>query len=203
MKEHILTLVSSILAGMVVMIFHELPKSILYNVQTKNQSAKVKRNIYKVIHYIDPIGLILFVTSGVGFSKPYMYRIKEKKTNFILGVTGFVSLLVLFGISMVLFKVFYLEGAAISYTTDVEFFLKAFPLYFIKNLGLFSINMFIVNLIPVSTFDLGLIVAGKSPSKYFSIIQNDYIIKMVFLFVILFNIIPSIGMLVANGVLMF
>lgn len=202
MKEHILTLITAILAGMVVMVIHELPKSILYSMETRKENPKSRREIWRLFQYVDPIGLILFVATSAGFSKPYMYRIKEKRTNLILGIAGFFSLAVLFILSMILLKFYYFKGFSLSYTTDVDFFLKAFPLYFVKNIAIFSVNMFLVNLFPLSTFDLGLIVAGKSPDKYFSIIRNDYIIKMVLLLVILFNIIPRLGVMAANAVLL-
>lgn len=193
MKEQILILVTAIIAGMAVMILHELPKSILYNFCNKGQTKKTKRNIYKLFQYVDPIGLILCVTARAGFSKPYMYRIKEKKTNFLLGMMGFISLAVIFAFSMILLRSGLVPVPKTSYTTIIEFVGQAFPRYFFENLGIISIDMFLVNLIPVSTFDLGLLIAGKSPSKYFSIIRNDFIIKMILLLVIIFDLISAIG----------
>lgn len=192
MKEQILQLVTLTIAGIIVMILHELPKSIIYNFINKNQSQTTRRNIYKVIHYIDPIGLILCITTYTGFSKPYMYRIKEKKTNLILGVTGLISLLIIFLASITIWKIYFPIGDTFSYTTTVEWAVKNFPNYLFQFISLISINMLLVNLIPISTFDLGLIIAGKSPSKYFSIIRNDYLIKMILVLVIVFRVIPSI-----------
>lgn len=196
MKEQILQLVTLVIAGIIVMILHELPKSIIYNIKNKEQSPKTKRNIYKLIHYIDPIGLILCITTFTGFSKPYMYRIKEKKTNLMLGITGFISLFIIFLSSVFIWKIYYPVGDTYSYSTTVEWAIKNFPNYFFQFLSVISINMLLINLIPISTFDIGLIIAGKSPSKYFSIIRNDYLIKMILILTIVFRIIPSIGNLI-------
>lgn len=68
----------------------------------------------------------------------------------------------------------------------------------LRNMYIISINMLIVNLFPVSTFDMGLLIAGRSPSKYFSIIRNDFLIKILLILSILFGIIPTLGNLVVG-----
>ncbi|ROR22341.1 hypothetical protein EDD66_11526 [Mobilisporobacter senegalensis] len=193
MKEQILQLVTLVIAGILVMILHELPKSIMYNLKNKNQSPNIRRKIYKLFHYIDPIGLILCITTLTGFSKPYMYRIKEKKTNLMLGITGLISLFIIFLFSITIWKIYYPIGDTFSYSTTVEWVIKNFPNYLFQFIAVISMNMIFVNLIPISTFDLGLIIAGKSPGKYFSIIRNDYLIKMILILAIVFRIIPNMS----------
>lgn len=194
MKEQLLQLVTLIIAGISVMILHELPKSILYHLKNGNPTGK-KRNIYKLIHYIDPVGLILCITTLTGFSKPYMYRIKERKTNLILGITGLISLVLTFAVSITIWKNNYPPGGTFTYSTTIEWILKNFPNYLLQFMAAISINMLFVNLIPISTFDIGLIIAGKSPGKYFSIIRNDYFIKMILMLTIVFRIISGISSL--------
>lgn len=196
MKEQILQLITLILAGMIVMILHELPKSMIYKVKNSNKNTKTKKNIYKVMHYIDPIGLLLCAITQVGFSKPYMYRIKEKKTNLILGIIGLLSLCIIFLSSITLWKFTFPQHEVITYSTTKEWFIISFPNYLIQSIAIVSINMFIVNLFPISTFDIGLIIAGKSPSKYFSIIRNDYVIKSILILVILFGLINNMSSII-------
>jgi hypothetical protein len=199
MEQKIIGLIASAIAACIIMIFHELSKAIVYNIRNKEQSTKTKMNIYKINHYIDPIGLIFSITTATGFSKPYMYRIKEKKTNFLLGITGFISLIVIFIVSLILFKMNYgAEGVLLYETISLKFYIK----YFFYNLNfmlvILSFTMIIVNMFPISTFDMGLLIAGKSPSKYFSIIKNDQYIKMILVLTIVFDIIRSISLSIIN-----
>gem|GEM_PF-6754612 len=65
--------------------------------------------------------------------------------------------------------------------------------YIIVYMAILSFSMFIVNLFPVSTFDMGLCIAGKSPNKFFSIIRNDYVIKLILFFAIILEIVANIS----------
>lgn len=191
MEKQLIEILAILIAGSIIMIVHELPKAIVYNMNNKEQSLKQKNAIFKVFNYIDPIGLIFCVTTHTGFSKPYMYRIKEKKTNFLLGITGFVSLIIIFAISLTLVKVNAGKNSSFTSYSNIDFFFK-YLIYSIMNYTtLISISMIFVNLFPVSTFDMGLLIAGKSPDKYFSIIKNDYYIKMILIFAIIFGIIET------------
>lgn len=197
MKIQLIRLVAALLAGSIVMILHELPKAMIYKRINSSNGEKSKHNVYRIHHYIDPIGLILCVTSQAGFSKPYMYRIKDKKTNFILGIVGFLSLAIVFLISMGFLKFAIGMEANFSYlesTGLLELFFQCTLVY----IALISISMFLVNLFPISTFDMGLCVAGKSPTKYFAIIRNDYFIKMLLVLVIMFRFITSVGTLIMS-----
>ena len=104
MKEQILGVVSAIIAGIIIMILHELPKTIVYIAMDEEAKKVPFRNVLKLHHYIDPIGLIFCVTSFAGFSKPYMYKIKERNVNRAMGITGFLSVGILFFVSRWLLK---------------------------------------------------------------------------------------------------
>ena len=201
MKTQLIRLVAALLAGSLVMILHELPKAMIYKrLNNSSNGKKSKHNVYRIHHYIDPIGLILCVTSQAGFSKPYMYRIKDKKTNFILGIVGFLSLAIVFMVSMVLLKFAIGIETSSSYLESsglLEYFFQCTLIY----IALISISMLLVNLFPISTFDMGLCIAGKSPTKYFTIIRNDYFIKMLLVLVIMFRFITSVGTIIMSSFL--
>lgn len=200
MKIQLLRLVAALLAGSIVMILHELPKAMIYKRINSSSGMKSKHNIYRLHHYIDPIGLILCVTNQAGFSKPYMYRIKDKKTNFILGITGFLSLSIIFMISMCLLKFGIGMDSNISYL-ETTGLLELFFQFTLIYIALISFTMFMVNLFPISTFDMGLCIAGKSPTKYFAIIRNDYFIKMLLVLVIMFGFITRVGIQIMSALL--
>ncbi len=200
MKIQLIRLFAALFAGGFVMILHEFPKAFIYNRLNPNQDQKRKRNIYKLHHYIDPIGIILCITNQAGFSKPYMYRIKDKRTNLILGITGLVTLLLIFMASMTVLRFGIGIDSNLYYSETINIF-ELILQFIIVYIAIISISMFIVNLFPVSTFDIGLCIAGISPSKYFLIIQNDYFIKMILLFVIMFQFITSFSTLIMTSFL--
>lgn len=200
MKIQLIRFLSALIAGALIMILHEFPKAFIYSRINSKSEIKHKHKIFKLHHYIDPIGLVLCVTNQTGFSKPYMYRIKDKKTNLILGITGFLSLFVIFAISMCILKFGIGMDSEFKYseTTDLPtLFMQSSMVY----LALISLSMLFVNIFPISTFDMGLCVAGKSPTKYFTIIRNDYFIKILLILVILFQVITKISILIMSNIL--
>ncbi len=200
MKIQLIRVLAAFIAGGIVMILHEFPKAYIYNRLNPSQDIKRKRGIYKLHHYIDPIGIILCITNQAGFSKPYMYRIKDKKTNFILGLTGLITLLIVFMVSMAILRFGIGVNSKLNYSETISIY-ELILQFILVYIALISISMFIVNLFPISTFDMGLCIAGKSPSKYFVIIRNDYFIKMVLLLVIMFQFITSFSTLIMSSFL--
>ncbi len=190
MKIQLIRLFAAFIAGGIVMILHEFPKAYIYNRLNPNQDPNRKHNIYKLHHYIDPVGIILCITNQAGFSKPYMYRIKDKKTNLILGITGLLSLLIIFIASTAFMRFVIGINSNLNYSSTINSFELIFQ-FILAHIALISISMFIVNLFPISTFDMGLCIAGKSPAKYFLIIKNDYFIKIILILSIMFQLITS------------
>lgn len=196
MRIQLISLLAAFLAGCIVMILHEFPKALLYNRLNKNQDPKKKRNIYKLYQYIDPIGILFCMTNQAGFSKPYMYRLKNRRNNLLLGICGFASLLLVFGASVAVIK---LQNVFSGPLNQGDSFLNLFLRFGLGYMAIISMSMFLVNLFPVSTFDMGLCIAAKSPSRYFSIIKNDYFIKVLLIFAVIFQFLSDIS----QSVLMF
>ncbi|MDF2800344.1 MAG: hypothetical protein K0S61_247 [Anaerocolumna sp.] len=200
MKIQLIRILAAFLAGVIVMIIHEFPKAYLYNKINPKQGNQRKRNIYKLHHYIDPIGMVLCITNQAGFSKPYMYRIKDKKTNIYMGTLGLFTLLMVFTISMSILHF----GLGITADLRLPENIGTFNLIFqvtLVHIALISLSMFIVNLFPIATFDMGLCIAGVSTSKYFTIIKNDYFIKIMVILVIMFQFVTSFSTLTMTHLL--
>ncbi len=192
MKTQLIRIAAAFISGSLIMILHEFPKAILFYIINPAKDKKDKNIIFKLHHYIDPIGMIFCITSMAGFSKPYMYRIKDKKTNFILGIAGFISLALTFIGSFLILRFGIGMNPDFTYVENIktaDLIFQCIMLY----MALLSLSMFLVNLFPVSTFDMGLCIAGKSPNKFFSIIRNDYVIKMILFFAVILNIIAEIS----------
>ncbi len=190
MREILLEAIICAVAAAFLMIVHELSKAMLYMaLQRLSGSKRVYRHsIWEVYRYIDPIGIILSVTSSVPFSRPFMFRIQDKKLNRILGITGFAVLLLCFICGMLVLK---LHVGGVSGMIILEgrgIFWKVVTLFF-QYLTLLSFGMFLANLFPVSTFDMGLLIAGFSAEKYLNIIKKDALIKIIFLITIFLGLI--------------
>lgn len=196
MKEQLIGILLSVMAGCIIMILHELPKSLVYYAMNRKNGNQHVSQFMKLHKYIDPVGLLFCAAAYAGFSKPYMYRIKEKKVNLILGITGFVSLICIFGVSLGVLNIGFGGRAGeiltAKYQSEREMMNAALPVLFWLNMSMISLGTVFVNLFPVSTFDLGLIVAGRSPARYLSIIKNDYFIKLILILALAVGIISSI-----------
>lgn len=211
MKETLYRIVIVFFVGMLVMILHELPKSILYCVrglrEWKNQpdfKSRVKStglDILKFWKYIDPIGVLFCVSTYAGFSKPYMYRMKDKTINRCAGFLGFITLVCIAGGTIMILRGnydrLYLGIERVSEASQYEIV----SFYFLYYTAVVSVNMFLMNLIPISTFNLGLLIAGFTPKRYFSMIKNDHYFKMVALLLAVFGVIDMIGSFIVEVLL--
>ncbi len=169
------------------MVSHELVKVLVYRC-CRQKGFAGKNSPLKFWRYIDPMGLILSVVCSVPVSKPYFFRIREKKTNLFLGIAGLFFLSMVFVASIFVLRNVYggYEGlkaiALLSWN-------KRFPAMLFEYMAMLSLGMLIANLFPVSTFDMGLIIAGCSAQFYLNIIKADGVIKMIFVLTLLLNVI--------------
>lgn len=188
MKEVALEFLVCIIVASLVMVVHELVKSVVYLCIRKVQGQKASQNksIFAVWRYIDPLGVLLSVTCFVPFSKPHLFRIRDKKTNMALGITGFSVLILLFIISIAVLKTgcfgmgtLFNSGGSAGHIASLSW----------QYLAVLSFDMLIANMFPVSTFDMGLIIAGVSARHYLKIIKADSAIKLIFILALMFDII--------------
>lgn len=190
MREILLEFVICALAASLLMVVHELSKAIVYVAIQKREHPERKyfHSIWKLYRYLDPLGILLSVTSSVAFSKPFMFRIQKKKTNLILGVTGFSVLLLCFAGSLLALH-FHVLGVQGMQTLTGQGIWKKCATLLIQYLAILSCGMLIANLFPVSTFDMGLVIAGFSSEKYLNIIKMDVVIKIIFILAIWLDLI--------------
>ena len=188
MKEIALEIPVCIIAAALIMVVHELTKSIVYLCVRKmqGQAASHNNSIFAVWRYIDPLGLLLSATCFVPFSKPHFFRIRDKKTNMILGVAGFITLLALFVLSIAVLKTGCLGMGALFSAGGMAARITSI---FWQYMAILSFDMFIANMFPVSTFDMGLVIAGFSARHYLQIIKADSAIKLIFILALMFDII--------------
>ncbi len=196
MLNQLIQLILLVIASVIVMVLHELPKAIIYanTYNQKNQSNK--KNVFALYQYIDPIGLIFCITQMAGFSKPYVYRLNDKKLNRRLGITGYFSLLLTFLVSVTIINIMSIKFRGLS-ADDIGLAGNLF-FSFILYMASISMGMFLINLFPIATFNMGLLIAAKSSDKFYSIIRNDYLIKVLLIFFMLFNIFSNLTFFIIN-----
>lgn len=180
----------SILVMIILMVLHEFPKTLCYCLMSKKDGVKkLKTDVFFVHNYIDPIGLILGVVAYAGFSKPYMYRIQNPRKNLILGWLGIFILIGFFTLSIFVLRSNPLaENAVLSRENWKKLFIYIFWFY----MAILSGGMLLVNLFPISVFDMGLLIAGCSPKHYLGIIKNDIFIKLILLFAMTIGLIRKL-----------
>ncbi len=192
MKELLLEVVVCLIAAALLMILHELFKAVVYMIiRGHKQSDNIdKKGIWKIFRYIDPLGLLLSVTCYVPVSKPYMFRIRDRKTNFIIGISGFIILIIIFFSSAGMKHYIYGDSQSIVIALNGDWLQKAGILFW-QYMQMLCFDYFIVNLFPVSTFDMGLVIAGVSPGNYLGIIKADTAIKLILMLALILDLINT------------
>lgn len=193
--EHLIQLVASLFAALLIMIIHEIPKTLAYNARSDKKIPLSK--VFYLPQYIDPIGLIFCVFSLAGFSKPYRYEFKDKKNAIYIGLIGLLSLMLCTILAYVAYRFFYTNVGVDELLTNMNIFHR-FDYYFVCHFLLISFSMFIVNLFPVSAFDMGLIIAGTSIQKFIRIIRMDTLVKLALAVVLFTEAIPLLGIKLVN-----
>lgn len=193
MKRLILEIVICLAAAALLMVLHELFKAVIFVLlrgKENNKQSIKRRGIWKLWRYIDPLGLVLAVTCYVPVSKPFMFRIRDKKTNLIIGISGLVFLTVIFFGSVQVIHIIYGTNANVAAALNSSGNRRAGILFW-QYMQMLSFDYFIVNLFPVSTFDMGHIIAGKSARIYLGIIKADTQIKLLLILTLFLNLINA------------
>lgn len=189
MKLKLLSLCAVIIAACIVMVLHEIPRIIVFFQMEKRKS--LGKQLLRCHQFIDPIGLLFCVVGFCGFSKSYMIHVKKKETRLAIGIAGLISLLICFAAALLICKYVFPH---VSFNTDVIYFLFMICQF----ISVLSIGMFIANLFPIASFDMGFIIGGVSEEKFISINYSDYYIKAIFIL----SVIPGlIRIMSTNGFL--
>ena len=75
--------------------------------------------------------------------------------------------------------------------------------YLVEYIAFFSATLFSVNIYPMATFDIALIIAGTSPIAYIKIRKYDIFYKLIFIIMSLIGIFSTIGVVITSKALGF
>lgn len=193
----------AIVAAVIVMVIHELMKAIAYAIYIKIYNKKYNKNekcpgIWKVYKYIDPIGLILAATSNGIFSKQYPFVIRSKKASFLIGLAGYLSLIGIFGASVICYRLYFGQDIILADNQIQLYYILKGIKYILEFVAYFSVALFLVNLFPLATFDITLIIASVSPIAYIKIRKFDLFFKLLFLIICVLGLYSMAGMFIAT-----
>ena len=182
MIDMTINIIISILAGVIVVLVHEVSKyyfslTLLHPIHRKRKDTKIN-----FLKYIDPVGLIIFVFSGIGWQKPGEYnpaRFKEKEKGLlVLSLVGFAAstllIVAMIPLAMYLYKAELLFGNYIF--------------IFVYKLIYFSFALIVINLLPIPPLNMAKIIYALNPNFYFKLIQNERVIQAGFILMIAFGL---------------
>ena len=187
---YILELAVLIVAACSLMIIHEMPRTLVFGFC--GHRKKVLEKAWKFWQYIDLIGLVFSVTNYSGFSRSFPLGVQKRKTKKWMGFGVFLSLVLCFFLGIGVLKYVYggLPGIdAMVPAVDMNYIGCVFWQCF----TICSASMFLVNLFPVSSFDMGWIIQGFYPEKYMQLISHDGIYKITLVLFIALDIFHYAG----------
>lgn len=199
MREDLILLVTSMLAGILCMSLHEVPKVILYRYYIKKNSIQelMMTTYGKVnpIHFIDPIGLLFCMMFRIGFSKPAYYRMRDKDLNRKLGIVGMLSLILQFLLLVSILKLGFGMDARLMVPGNASLAYEIL-MYFLASYAIICIGMLLTNLFPLLTTDMAWLITSSSPMKFMVLLKSDFIVKMVWILLVILGVTPSISIMI-------
>ena len=195
--EWMIQMVAAISAAALVMVLHELPKAIVYHITSRRKIPI--GSVFHISQYVDFVGVLCCVATGAGFSKPYRYKIETKRQAFVIGITGLGSCLVAFLSFMLLYQHCY-EGVRIQEMLFTEGVRMQFTYWFLALSVVYSLSMFFMNLLPLTMFDMGLLVASASVTSYIMMIRHDMMMKLLLYAVLLLQLFPILTIHIVNRI---
>lgn len=188
-KNILLQIVFGILSFFIVVTCHELTRALvstaLGDVVPKNEKS-ITLNPFK---YTEPIGAILFIITylygygAFGWSKtvrtsPLYYK-KRKRDSLLVAILPNVANILLAFIIVIIWKLLP------SHTSVMSTFLNVLVVY--------NVSFAVCNCLPVPPMDCVKVLSLVLPAKqYFSYMQYEKIIQVVFLFLLIFGLFGSL-----------
>lgn len=182
MIDMTINIIISLVAGVIVVLVHEVSKyyfslTLLHPIHRKRKDTKIN-----FLKYIDPVGLIIFVFSGIGWQKPGEYnpaRFKEKEKGLlVLSLVGFAA--------STLLIVAMIPLAMYLYRSEILF--GNYIFIFVYKLIYFSFALVVINLLPIPPLNMAKIIYALNPNFYFKLIQNERVIQAGFILMIAFGL---------------
>lgn len=194
-------IVITLVSGILLMIIHELPKNIAYYIIRCKEGKKKPKNLFYFWKNIDPVGIITTIAMYTPFSKQYKYTISNKKTSLTLGITGLTTLIITQISSIVVLKIFFkdylLQQDIVTQGTNYYIYLV------VLNFSILCMTMILVNLFPVTCFDMGLILLGSNSKHRGTVIVFDGILKLIFFFMVVLRVFLNSATIITNILISF
>lgn len=171
---------------------HEFSHAWMANRLGDDTAALAGRLTLNPLKHLDPIGSLAFLFVGIGWAKPvpvnpgrFTKAKSIKRGMFLTSIAGPLSNIFLGTLAWILFCLVYTVILATGGGGNQSLTLTLFTLFY----TLFSLNMLlaIFNLLPVPPLDGYKVFGVALPDRwYYSVMQYERYIGMVFLFVVIF-----------------
>lgn len=195
--EKLLYIIITLVSGILLMIVHELVKNIVYYNIKKRDGAKVDKKIFYLWKYIDLVGLITTLAMYTPFSKQYRYTISNKKTAFWVGFTGLLSLIIIFLICIITLRCNFEDYISATKLIDTHS-IRYYSYLVLVNLSMLSMSMLLVNIFPITCFDMGLLILGTNSKNRGSIVIFDGYLKLLFFFMTVLRVFLNASTIISN-----
>lgn len=202
MTQGFILLLVSMFAALITITLHEFPKAAMATLlgdKTAKYQGKLTLNPFK---HMDPIGYLFMVGTSissftltlmsiptvvsVGWSYPVEFNPHNfknpKRDTWIVATSGMITSIVV-GIACLVALRFMGHDFELASVNVVYNFLLT--------LGLQSLGIAVINIIPVVPFSITKIISVMAPRKYFWLIQHEKMIQMAFLMIYFIGVIPQ------------
>lgn len=187
----------TLVSGIFLMLVHEFVKNVVYYNIRRKDGAKVDKKIFYFWKYIDLVGVITTIAMYTPFSKQYRYTISNKKTAFWVGFTGVLSLFIIFLICIITLRCNfkdYIVATQIMETDSIRYFYYLI----LVNLSMLSMSMLLVNMFPITCFDMGLLILSTNSKNRGTIVILDGYLKLLFFFMIVLRVFFNSSTIICN-----
>ncbi|MBR3267599.1 MAG: site-2 protease family protein [Oscillospiraceae bacterium] len=203
-QETLIELFAHLVIIFMILPLHELAHAwTAYKLGDDTASRQGRMTLNPIAH-IDPIGAILLLLTGFGWAKPVPINPArfDRKHSMRFGVAitalaGPLSNLIAAFIGMVAFRFyllsdFFKRGLIDSYLSGGELNTALIIRLFFQFFIIVNIGLAVFNLIPIPPLDGSKIVGYFTPAKFDKwLIQNEQIIRMVFLIIVFSGILSE------------
>ncbi len=192
--NYLLAFLCSIPGILIATTMHEFTRAVASSAFGDQMPKNMGRLTLNPIKHFEPIGfLLLFYTGGFGWGKPVetsglYYKNRKKDTLLTAILPSVVNLL----LAIIFVGVFVCLPSSINPILYHMFYYVAF----------YNIGLVVYNMLPVSPMDCVKVLSVVLPAnKYYTYLQYEKMIQMVFLFLIFLGVFGGIFSAITNAVM--
>ncbi len=189
----VLDLISQVAAALICIIIHECAHGLAADRLGDHTAREHGRLSWNPLRHIDPFGLLVMLTAGVGWAKPVPVDARNfrnpKRGMAITALAGPVSNFILAFLMMVLARIMY-DHPMVQTTLIWNIFL--YLLNLVVHIAVLSLGLGIFNLIPIPPLDGSKVLFSFLPDKaYFTLLRYERYIMLALFALVFFGLLDA------------